>query len=959
MAPVDPSSSPSGSNSSSRRSSWAALMQNYEDAVEYPSDDAVYDGVYDADDAQVVTKMTNLDIEATETIPFDPQDMDAELQTIVETTTMDITAEVPQIIIDQSPTPEIESENLEQLKSQGPFHKWMRTIHRRAQHRHTRSDESFGSLRPPFDPDVHSRTAHWRRTHHRQSSSGSSFAFVSAVRSASASLASASVSVVARSRRNVPRSQGFSTTERSSRASISGPRASEDSGLQENQSLANLAAMERSLQRRRVLEELISTEEGYIGDIRFLMNVYVTILAALPSICVGLRSSINQNLTEIVKLHEELLGELHRAVPHSEYTQADATPPLTHLPNFDYPYSHRRWSSLGAVPEQNTKARWLLKAPGMLSDPQVAAEVSKAFGKKISRFFIYEEYGATYEMMIKDIASAQQTIPDWETYQKGLEALAMALGSVKGSEDGAKKALTINDLLVKPIQRICKYPLIFSELLKCTPISDCPNSHMEVDNTLTRLREATTEINRASNDGNIRSTLEKTWILQDRLVFPDRKFDAISKRQIRSFGHIRLCGTLHVCWQTDEGVDGQYFICLLYRDMLCLASAGKVDPIYTIMACINIDSIRIEKVDNGRGLQCHTAPFSWKVVFECDHQLYEIIMTACTSKEEAEWRARLSRPPSDHQGVKGPDVFSTIHMNIKSLGSVFGKQGTLVRRISIQRATTVGGPKSPLCQVILKNTNVLKDHGGNSSTASTINRSQSLLTTTTRIPVLAPPRGERARLEALLSDVWSREVLPFPGMTMKSRSENLVRNSASTVMRKLSVASFASTFTKRSVSSAHKNQSCEHIAMETIKRRGILRPMDSITSDDAYIGDEAGRKVKRQRTARGHAILGTPTRSMKEVTGSFRRRRAQENAPSRSDPTSDTYIFPARIATTNVPRSIRPTNSQAAMPPESKGRTRKPAREKVRYLDRWAKLGVGKNDGPGGFRKFLSIGRDL
>lgn len=269
MAPIDSSSSPSDSNSSSRRSSWAALMQNYEDAVEYPSDDAVYD----ADDAQVVTKMADLDIESNETIPSGPQGTDPELQTIVETTAMDITAEVPQITISQSCTPEIESETHEQLKPQGPFHKWMRTIHRRAQHRPTRSDESFGSLRPPFDPDVHSRTAHWRRTHHRQSSSESSFAFVSAVRSASASLASASVSVVARSRRNAPRSQGFSTTERSSRASISGPRASEDSGLRENQSLANLAAMERSLQRRRVLEELISTEEGYIGDIRFLMNV--------------------------------------------------------------------------------------------------------------------------------------------------------------------------------------------------------------------------------------------------------------------------------------------------------------------------------------------------------------------------------------------------------------------------------------------------------------------------------------------------------------------------------------------------------------------------------------------------------------------------------------------------------------------------------------------------------------
>lgn len=33
------------------------------------------------------------------------------------------------------------------------------------------------------------------------------------------------------------------------------------------------AVTERSLQRRRILEELIETEESYIGDVRFLMNV--------------------------------------------------------------------------------------------------------------------------------------------------------------------------------------------------------------------------------------------------------------------------------------------------------------------------------------------------------------------------------------------------------------------------------------------------------------------------------------------------------------------------------------------------------------------------------------------------------------------------------------------------------------------------------------------------------------
>lgn len=35
----------------------------------------------------------------------------------------------------------------------------------------------------------------------------------------------------------------------------------------------DLEAAERAIQRRRILEEIISTEEGYIGDIRFLINV--------------------------------------------------------------------------------------------------------------------------------------------------------------------------------------------------------------------------------------------------------------------------------------------------------------------------------------------------------------------------------------------------------------------------------------------------------------------------------------------------------------------------------------------------------------------------------------------------------------------------------------------------------------------------------------------------------------
>lgn len=45
-------------------------------------------------------------------------------------------------------------------------------------------------------------------------------------------------------------------------------------------------------------------------------------------------------------------------------------------------------------------------------------------------------------------------------------------------------------------------------------------------------------------------------------------------------------------------------ICLLYKDVLCLACGGRYDPIYTVVACIDIHSTTIEEVDNGRGMPC-------------------------------------------------------------------------------------------------------------------------------------------------------------------------------------------------------------------------------------------------------------------------------------------------------------------------------------------------------------------
>lgn len=172
-----------------------------------------------------------------------------------------------------------------------PFHKWVRSFHRKARQRPPLWDSNTGThpqrfLGPEHDQHISPRAS----VNRESSSSGSSFRFVSAVRSASVSLAS--VSIVARSRRNNALSQCVSRTDRSSVASASGPRVSEDSAMLDKMDVIDAAATERALQRRHVLEELISTEESYIGDVRFLMNVRPTVFLAhnggidrVPGLC--------------------------------------------------------------------------------------------------------------------------------------------------------------------------------------------------------------------------------------------------------------------------------------------------------------------------------------------------------------------------------------------------------------------------------------------------------------------------------------------------------------------------------------------------------------------------------------------------------------------------------------------------------------------------------------------------
>ena len=230
---------------------------------------------------------------------------------------------------------------------------------------------------------------------------------------------------------------------------------------------------------------------------------------------------------------------------------------------------------------------------------------------------------------------------------------------------------------------------------------------------------------------------------------------------------------------------GEFVLIVLFKSYLLLATPSPTTAKYTTNAIISLGDLRVERPDNGRGtqiswndrwtltdvilgLQCHTALYAWKVAFESEHRLYEVILCACSSLEEEQWKTRLAacadveeqRQREDH--ALSLPIYSFLNLDMKAVGHVFGAPGTMERRLSVQRASTMN-PRNSTYQVIIKNTNDLRNaKDQKTSPSSSIGRSQSHLTTN-RISILAPKRSERARMEHQLAGVWTRELLPYPG----------------------------------------------------------------------------------------------------------------------------------------------------------------------------------------------------
>ena len=67
----------------------------------------------------------------------------------------------------------------------------------------------------------------------------------------------------------------------------------------------------------------------------------------------------------------------------------------------------------------------------------------------MSRFDVYEEFGANYELVQRDVEETQRAIAAWSDFDRAIELLSAHVNPVQSKEANKKRAMTVKDLLIK------------------------------------------------------------------------------------------------------------------------------------------------------------------------------------------------------------------------------------------------------------------------------------------------------------------------------------------------------------------------------------------------------------------------------------------------------------------------------------------------------------------------------
>lgn len=156
------------------------------------------------------------------------------------------------------------------------------------------------------------------------------------------------------------------------------------------------------------------------------------------------------------------------------------------------------------------------------------------------------------------------------------------------------------------------------------------------------------------------------------------------------------------------------------------------------------------------GICCYGCLFSWKLVFQHEGEQFELILSASTAHEERQWTSEIVKSAQRVEPVpREPRRYSLLALDVQPF------EHSLARKASVHSLST-SCASNAIQHVIIRNT--FYPDIPFEPVEGEIERTK--LSSPQGAVSLTPKRPDRIRLENLISNIYTSDMLPFPGMVL-------------------------------------------------------------------------------------------------------------------------------------------------------------------------------------------------
>ncbi|KAM0752527.1 hypothetical protein T439DRAFT_324621 [Meredithblackwellia eburnea MCA 4105] len=407
--------------------------------------------------------------------------------------------------------------------------------------------------------------------------------------------------------------------------------------------------------RYLALLELCDTELAYLEGLRVLVQIYFHTLPFLTFLSQEQIVTIVRNAEALLRLHERIGIKLARV---------------------EREIGWRRTAGTGADASGDAKVR------------RAAARIARVFLDEIHNFSLYNDFCARQGEAV-DLVRSLDSRSEWEAYERqcaqavlaklsrrsgalSLPAIVTHTTTASSSEDNTptsspvatvpgpaalssssfgssplvtsptiegrpfflpqaqqrqQQKLRFQDYAISPVQRICRYPLVFASVLKNLTGGEEGEDKVEVQRAWEAMKNVVDEVDEARR---LREGELRTKIVASRMEFQTPTGWAFCD----VLGPTLLIGALHVLhrWPSPDGLRNKYYGCFLYRTHLVMVKIRKRDS-YEPREWLPLRRFELINVPEGEGFLPYNIRLSYR-----DHH-FELGAT-CAS-EKAVWWSRL------------------------------------------------------------------------------------------------------------------------------------------------------------------------------------------------------------------------------------------------------------------------------------------------------------------------------